>query len=300
VLGAGGVLLFEHLDDSIKSKADIERVAPQLSVLGVIPIVAGWRNRAEPRVVANTEPTSPTAEAYRTLRTSVQFLGLDRPLRLLQVTSPVASEGKSTTLANLAVTLSQAGSRVIVVCCDLRRPRLHEFFNVPNDTGFTSVLLGQASLTAALQSAPGLPRVMVLASGPLPPNPSELLSSARTTELLKTLAMQSDIVLIDCPPVLPVTDAAVLAGKVDGTLVVASAGTTTAGDLTRTVQLLKQVDAPLLGVVLNGGSAETAYAYPYRAQAPAPSRNGKGPKSDSAGSDKAAKSVTNGIRRKVG
>jgi capsular exopolysaccharide synthesis family protein len=263
VLGVGSVVLLEHLDDSIKSKEDIERTTSGLMVLGVIPLVAQWRDRTQTRIVAMTEPNSPTAEAYRTLRTSIQFLGLDRSLRVLQVTSPVASEGKSTTLANLAVALSQAGSRVVVVCCDLRRPRLHQFFGLPNKVGLTSVLLGQVPLTKALQSVPDQPRIMVLASGPIPPNPSELLSSQRTTDLLSQIASQADIVLVDCPPVLPVTDAAVLATKVDGTLVVASAGTTTTKDLARTLELLGQVDAPLLGVVLNGGTAEAGYGYTY-------------------------------------
>jgi succinoglycan biosynthesis transport protein ExoP len=298
VLGVGVALLFEHLDDSVKSKDDIERKLPQLTVLGAIPIIPGWRNRAQPRLVAATDPTSPAAEAYRTLRTSIQFLGLDRSLRVLQVTSPMAAEGKSTTLANLAVTLSHAGLRVIVVCCDLRRPRIHEFFGLSNDAGFTSVLLGQVPLIKAIQSAPGLDRVKVLASGPLPPNPSELLSSPRTTDMFKQLASQADIVLIDCPPALPVTDAAVLATKVDGTLVVASATTTTYRDLTRTMQLLNQVDAPVLGVVLNGAKSEGSYEYQYRpaTAASTPSANGRGRKEAKA--DKPA-APTNGSRRKA-
>ncbi|MDQ2826585.1 MAG: Wzz/FepE/Etk N-terminal domain-containing protein, partial [Actinomycetota bacterium] len=195
VLGVGAALLFEHLDDSVTTKEDIERVAPQLSVLGVIPLVPNWRNRAQARLVASAEPSSPAAEAYRALRTSIQFLGLERSLRVLQVTSPIASEGKSTTLANLAVTLAQAGLRVIVVCCDLRRPRIHDFFGLSNDVGFTSVLLGQVPLTGALQSVPDMPRVKLLASGPLPPNPSELLSSRRTADVLAQLGSQADIVL---------------------------------------------------------------------------------------------------------
>jgi capsular exopolysaccharide synthesis family protein len=300
VLGVGSVVLLEHLDDSIKSKEDIERNAPGLMVLGVIPLVPQWRDRTQTRLVAMTEPNSPTAEAYRTLRTSIQFLGLDRSLRVLQVTSPVASEGKSTTLANLAVALSQAGSRVVVVCCDLRRPRIHQFFGVPNEVGLTSVLLGQVPLTKALQSVPGQPRIMVLASGPIPPNPSELLSSQRTADLLSQIANQADIVLVDCPPVLPVTDAAVLARKVDGTLVVASAGMTTTKDLARTIQLLGQVDAPLLGVVLNGGTAEAGYGYTYYQAGAAKPSNGvlAGRKAEKAPKPVTATS-TNGRRHKA-
>jgi capsular exopolysaccharide synthesis family protein len=285
VLGVGAAFLFEHLDDSVKTKDDVERKVPHIPVLGVLPVIPGWRNRTQTRLIAATDPTSPPAEAYRTLRTSIQFLSLDRAMKVIQVTSPVAAEGKSTTLANLAVTLSQAGLRVVVVCCDLRRPRIHEFFDIHNDVGFTSVLLGHVPLARALQDIPNLGSLKALTSGTLPPNPSELLSSQRTTDVLAQLRNQSDMVLVDCPPVLPVTDAAVLATKVDGTLVVASAGSTTYRDLNRTIQILSQVEAPLLGVVLNGGQAEAQYDYHYRAFAAEPSTNGNGHKPAKAGQE---------------
>src|SRR5439155_23031319 len=133
-----------------------------------------------PQAVTLTEPSSSAAEAYRTLRTSIQFMGLDRPLRTLQVTSPSASEGKTTTLANLAVALARAGQRVVMVDCDLRRPRIHDFFGVSNEVGFTSVLLGEVPLSEAVQEVPGERLMMLLASGMLPPNPSELIASERT------------------------------------------------------------------------------------------------------------------------
>jgi capsular exopolysaccharide synthesis family protein len=276
VLGVAAALLFEHLDDSLKTKDDVERLLPALTVLGVIPLIPSWRNRSQTRLVAATDSTSPAAEAYRTVRTAIQFLSIDRSLRVLQVTSPIASEGKSTTIANLAVTLSEAGLRIIVVCCDLRRPRINAFFDLPNDVGFTSVLLGEVSLGGAVQEVSGMPNLKILASGALPPNPSELLSSQRTTDVLTQLGSQADMVLVDCPPVLPVTDAAVLATKVDGTLLIASANSTTYRELSRAVQLLNQVDAPLLGVVLNSGKVEATYSYQYRqaVPAPAPSSNG--------------------------
>jgi receptor protein-tyrosine kinase len=274
VLGVGAVLLIEHLDDSVTTKEDIERTVPTLTVVGVIPQVPGWRNRSQTRLVAHTEPTSPAAEAYRALRTSIQFLGIDRSLRVLQVTSPIASEGKSTTLANLAVTFAEAGLRVVVVCCDLRRPRINEFFHLPNEVGFTSVLLGEVPLSSAVQAVPDMPKLKVLSSGRLPPNPSELLSSQRTADIFTQLETQCDLVLVDCPPVLPVTDAAVLATKVDGTLIVASAGSTTYKDLATSVERLRQVDAPLVGIVLNGGKAITSYNYQYKPAAPVPTSNG--------------------------
>lgn len=264
VLGTTAALAFEHLDDSIKSKEDLQRSARDIPVLGMIPTTPGWKERDRPRVVSLLEPSSPSAEAYRTLRTSIRFLAVDRPLRVIQVTSPAAGEGKTTTTANLAVALARAGERVVIVSCDLRRPRLHEFFGLTNSVGFTSVLLGEVPLSSALQPVPEVGRLWVLPSGPLPPNPSELLSSTRASEVLNGLQASADTVLVDCPPVLPVTDAAVLSGKVDGTLLVVTAGDTTRKQMARTVELLRQVNAPLVGAVLNNAPAEGAYTYLYR------------------------------------
>ena len=264
VLGVGIAFLRDFLDDSVKSKDDFERVAPGVPVLGLIPVVSAWRGKETPYMVSLEDPTSPAAEAYRTLRTSIQFLGLDQPMRTLQITSANAQEGKTTTLANLAVALARSGSTVAIVCCDLRRPRVHEFFGLQNDVGFTSVLLGKVGLAGAMQDVPEQARLSLLASGPLPPNPSELLSSKRTAEVLGSLQAEYDIVLIDAPPVLPVTDALVLSGRVDATLLVAVAGATTRSEAARAVELLRQVDAPLVGAVLNGVDTEGSYGYAYQ------------------------------------
>jgi len=259
MLGVGLAFLLDHLDDSIKAKDDFERAVPGVGVLGLIPLVPDWKSKAESRVVSLSEPNSPATEAYRTLRTSIQFLGIDRQVRLVQVTSASAQEGKSTTLANLAVAFASSGLRTIAVCCDLRRPRLHEFFHVNNEVGFTSVLLGNVALSQALQPVLGQDRLLVLASGPLPPNPAELLSSSRTADLLRNLASQADIVLIDSPPVLPVTDALILSQRVDTTVIVSSVGMTTRKAAARAVEMLHQVNAPLVGAVLNGVSEEGGY-----------------------------------------
>ena len=259
MLGVGLAFLVDHLDDSIKGKEDFERAVPGVDVLGLIPLVADWKANGPSRVVSLTDPTSQAAESYKILRTSIQFLSIDRQVRVIQVTSASAQEGKSTTLANLAVAFATSGLRTVAVCCDLRRPRLHEFFGLNNAVGFTSVLLGNVSLAKALQPVPGLERLLLLASGPLPPNPAELLSSAHTAELLRSLAGQADIVLIDSPPVLPVTDALVLSQRVDSTVFVSAAGTTTRKAAHRAVEMLRQVSAPLVGVVLNGVSEDTGY-----------------------------------------
>lgn len=264
LLGLGLALVREFLDDSVKTKDDFERVAPGVPVLGLIPVVSAWRGKETPYLVSLDDPNSPAAEAYRTLRTSIQFLGLDQPMRTLQVTSANPQEGKTTTLANLAVALARSGSTVAIVCCDLRRPRIHEFFGLDNEVGFTSVLLGKVGLAGAMQEVPDQARLSLLASGPLPPNPSELLSSKRTVEVLGSLQAEYDIVLIDAPPVLPVTDALVLSGRVDATLLVAVAGATTRKEAARTVELLRQVDAPLVGAVLNGVDTEGSYGYAYQ------------------------------------
>jgi non-specific protein-tyrosine kinase len=262
ILGIGLAFLFEHLDDSIKTKEDVERLTPNLTILGLIPVISGWK-KSDTMVVSETSPSSPAAEAYRTLRTSIGFAGIDRPMQVIQVTSPVASEGKTTTTANLAVALAKAGKRVIVLSADLRRPRIHEFFGVANGVGFTSVLLGEATLSQACQPVPSEPRIMVVASGPVPPNPSELLASPRTDKILDAIKARADAVVVDCPPVLPVTDAAVLAAKVDATLLLVTAESTTRKQLTRSLEILHQVGAPLIGTVLNGVSTDGAYGYAY-------------------------------------
>lgn len=263
LVGVGLAFLREYLDDSIKSKDDLERAAGGLPALGLIPALSTWKTKEEARLVSLAEPKSPVTEAYRTLRTAVQFLSLDKPVHAIQVTSPRAQEGKTTTVANLGVVLAQAGLQVVIICCDLRRPRIHEFFGLDNEVGFTSVLLGESPLSQALQPVPDVERLSILASGPLPPNPSELLSSRRTGEVLAPLKAEGRIVLLDSPPVLPVADALVLSRWVDATLVVSGVGKSTRKDISRTVELLSQVEAPLVGTVLNGVRREGGYGYGY-------------------------------------
>lgn len=264
VLGVGLAFLVEHLDDSVGRKEDLDRFLDGVPVVGEIPEVEGWKETHDTRLVARDVPRSVPAEAYKALRTSIGFLGLHHPVKTLQVTSPAAGEGKTTTLANLGVTLAVAGQKVIIVCCDLRRPRIHEFFGLSNDIGFTSTLLGQRPAAAALQEVPGVPRLRLLASGAIPPNPSELLSSGRTAEVLSAVSAEADIVLIDSPPVLPVTDALVLFRHVDAALMVVSAGNTTRREAAEALSRVRQVDGPLIGMVLNGVKAGRGYGYRYR------------------------------------
>jgi non-specific protein-tyrosine kinase len=263
LVGVGIALLRERLDDRIRTKDELEHVSGGLPSLGLIPVVGEWHDKKKPFLIADMHPKSPPAEAYRGLRTSIQFIGLDKAIKTLQVTSPAAADGKTTTSANLAITMAESGQNVVLVGCDLRRPRIHEFFGLPNNVGFTSVLVGDAQLEDALRSVPNHGNLTVLPTGPVPPNPSELLGSAKAREVFARLALVADMVIFDSAPVLPVTDAAVLASQVDAVLLVAKAGTTTRKDIARSVELLSRVEAPLAGLVLNGASEADCYVY-YR------------------------------------
>ena len=261
MLGVGLAFLREQLDDSVSSREDLRRALPHLPVLGSIPLVEGWRSDDRTVVLTSAEAaTSPAAEAFRALRTSVRFLGVERPLRTIQLTSPTAGEGKTTVAVNLAAVLAASGERVVIVDADLRRPTVHRMFGLDNRAGFTSVFLEEASLDDALHRRPGTD-FFVLPSGPIPPNPSELLSAKRTAELLFELQERFDVVLVDSPPVLPVTDATVLAAWMEATLLVARAGVTTSAQLRQSVDLLRQVDAPIKGTILNQVQLEMTYGY---------------------------------------
>jgi non-specific protein-tyrosine kinase len=264
----------------VKSKEDLERSGVTAPVLGLIPSVAEWRNHAQARAVSLTDPSSAAAEAYRNLRNSIQFHRLEHHMTTLQVTSPSSAEGKTTTVANLGVALARAGQRVVVMSCDLRRPRLHDFFGLSNKVGFTSVLWGDVTLQDAVQFASGVDRLAVLPSGPVPTDPSELLVSKRATEVFDALKEGTDIVLVDSPPVLPVSDAGALSGRVDAVLMVVTPGTTTRKQITRAVELLDQVRAPLLGTVLNGISSTEQYGYGYGYTLDGSSSNGADPTFD--------------------
>jgi capsular exopolysaccharide synthesis family protein len=264
LLGLGLALLAEHLDDGISSR-EVAEQASGLTTMALIPLVKEWRSRSGQHIALIEDPTSAVSESYRTLRTALQFMGIDEPKRVIGLTSSLPGEGKTTAIANLAVSLARAGQRVIVVSCDLRRPRLHEYFEVSNKIGLTSVLIGQSTLVDAVKPATGVPRLRVLPAGPIPPNPAEVLSLERVHEVIEVLTQNSDIVLLDCPPVLPVTDTMLISRLVDGMLVLASAKSTSTRELKRTVELLRQVQTPLLGIVLNQIPVKGAYEYGYGA-----------------------------------
>ncbi len=263
LVGVGLAFLRDYVDDKIRSREDLERAAPSLPLLGQLPRQPEWRHRNVSYLVSADAPTSPGAEAYRKLRTSIQFLAVDEEFRSIQITSSEPGEGKTTILANLAVAFARAGQRVTILCCDLRRPRIYEFFGLPNDVGFTSLLLGEASLFEARQAVPLLPNLAVLSAGPQAPNPAELLSTGSASEMLISIERGSDLVLVDCSPVLPVSDALIVSRMVDATVLVASENSSSRRAVHRSIELLRQVDAPLVGTVLNNSKTSETYGYGY-------------------------------------
>jgi polysaccharide biosynthesis transport protein len=259
-LGIAVAFLRDYFDDSVKSKEMVEKVTG-VPALGLIPKF----DTGDSELVTAAYPTSPAAEAFRSLRTSVKFLGVDREVRVVQITSPSPGEGKTVIAANLATVFAQAGDRVVLVGGDLRRPRAEELLGVPLTPGLTGVLIGEVALPQAIRVVDGLPNLSVLPAGLPPPNPSELLSGERARRLIDVLAQTYDLVIIDCPPVLPVTDALVLARMADTTLLATSANRTSRRSLDRTVEMLEQVGAPLVGTVLTSMSRDHAYHHePYR------------------------------------
>jgi succinoglycan biosynthesis transport protein ExoP len=226
------------------------------------PAVSFGRRR-ERLLVSVTEPTSPAAESYRSLRTSLQFARQERQFRSVLVTSPGVGEGKTSTLANLGVVFAEAGERVVLVSSDLRRPQIGQYFGLDERVGLTSVLQGQRKLEEAVQPVPGFDRLSLLPAGPSAPNPAELLNGALARDIFAQLRDRFDLVLIDSPPVLPVTDAAILSQHADATLMIAAAGQTRRSDLHRAVEKLDQVGATILGSVLNKVSKQTGRYYGY-------------------------------------
>ena len=213
--------------------------------------------QAEGGLVTLTDPRSSVAEAFRTLRTNLEFFSLDNPVRTLVVTSAGPGEGKSTTLANLAITTAQTEKKVYLVDCDLRRPVLHQLFGTTNEIGLTNMIRDDALRSNPPLRETQVPGLWLLPSGPLPPNPSELLGSKRMEEVIARLKDDADLVLFDTPPSMLVTDAAVLASKVDGVLLVFSAGRTKRDHAQKAKALMEKVNARLVGVVLNNVRADS-------------------------------------------
>ncbi|WP_281885446.1 CpsD/CapB family tyrosine-protein kinase [Paenibacillus sp. YYML68] len=213
-------------------------------------------------IITHENPKSPISEAYRTLRTNIQFSAIDEDLRILMVTSAGPGEGKSTTLTNLAVAYAQTDLKVVLIDADLRKPTMHHTFTQTNRWGLTSVLAGQAQLDEVIRET-YIPNLSIITAGPIPPNPSEMLSSKRMTALLDELKSRYDIVLIDTPPALAVTDAQIVATKCDGVILVVDSGKVKRDMAIKAKANLDHVKARILGVVLNNMDRKNAESYYY-------------------------------------
>ena len=213
---------------------------------------------AQPNLITLTDPRSPAAEAYRTLRTNLTFAALDKPLETLLVTSAAPGDGKSVVLANLAVTMAQGERRVVLVDADLRRPHLHEIFGLPNDRGLTTMIVEAAALDDPPLIKSDVDNLWLVPSGPLPPNPADILGSRRMEEAIASLKSRADVILFDAPPVVAVTDGAVLGAKVDGVLLVVRAGHTRRDHVQQARELLERVHVRVVGAVLSNAPRDVS------------------------------------------
>lgn len=259
IIGMALALWREVLDTSVKTPDDAIE-ASGVPVIG--RVVYDPAARARP-LITDLDTSAPRCEAIRILRTNLQFVDVDRPSKLFVVTSPMAREGKTTTAANLAISLGQAGHRVLLVDADLRRPEIDAILGLVPDFGLTTVLAGQCGLEQAVESYPGIPQLSVLTSGPMPPNPSELLQSEAMAHLLQQAREAYEVVVIDSPPLLPVADAALLTAQADGALVVVRQGRTTKDQVRESMKRLEAVGGRTFGIVLNMVDQPSEYVRGY-------------------------------------
>jgi receptor protein-tyrosine kinase len=265
LLGIGLAVLRDLLDNTVKDRETLESItgAP---IVGMIPLD---KERRDKPPISFDRDNSAIAEAFRKLRTNLQFLSIDNPPRVLVVTSSMPSEGKSTTAINIALALAEAEHNVLLVDGDMRRPMLHKYLDLVGPVGFSTVLSGRASLSEALQKTT-YPGLTVLTSGAIPPNPSELLGSLTAQKLLSEMRAQFDYVIVDSTPLLAVTDAALLAAGADGVLIVARFGQTKRDQIAHAIDNLAGVGASVLGAVLavtpTRGGSSYSYSYTYYGQ----------------------------------
>ncbi len=266
LLGTGLAFLWEYMDDTLKTREDFEKNydAP---ILGEIAFL-GPEDESVHEIVYATQPEHPSVEGYRSLRTNLQFLSMEKKIKSILVTSARPEEGKSTVLVNLAVALAEMDKRIILIEADLRRPVLERFIWGDRDSsaprsregGLTSVLAGNMTLEEALSDT-AFPNLRILTSGIKPPNPAELVSSTRMGQLIEEAAARADFVLVDAPPILAISDAVALSSMVDGVLLVALYGEADRDSSRHCVSLLKKVNANIIGVVINNVSPMERYGY---------------------------------------
>lgn len=261
-LALGFIFVREYFDDTLKSEDDLNH-ALGLAVLGAIGRMKG-KEYPDKQIAASQNPFSPVAEAYRMVRSNIQFMSVDQPIKTIMVTSAMPGEGKSTTTANLGVIMAQAGLKTIIVDTDLRRPVQHRIFQVPNLGGLTDLLRSPGLETGLHLKRTKTDNLQILTAGALPPNPAELLGSQRMGQVLAGLNELADIVIYDSSPVLMVTDAAILSSRVDGTVLVIEAGRTRRDMARKAIAILRQANVHLLGGVLNRVSGQKGRHYYHR------------------------------------
>ncbi|MCP4360527.1 MAG: polysaccharide biosynthesis tyrosine autokinase [Chloroflexi bacterium] len=271
VLAVSAAYILEYLDDTVKTPAHIKRLTNLPTLAGIAKI-----SNPDEQLITLKEPRSPISEAFRVLRTGIQFAAIDKPMRSIIVTGGTPGVGKTTISSNLAIILAQAGNRVLLIDGDLRKPKQHELFNVPNSRGLTNLLLfyDKAKEDGRLQQlvekavhTSSINELEILTSGPIPPNPSELLGSATMKELMTYLLQEYDYLIFDSPPILAVTDAIILSTQVDATLLVIRTNKSRKYHLQQAVQQLQDVHANIIGCALNSISrrSEAYGAYYYYA-----------------------------------
>ena len=269
-LGVGLAFFLEYLDNTIKVPDDIKNIL-KLPYLGPVPAIAaaeggavnGEKNPADD-LVSHLSPKSTASEAYRGIRTSILFSSAEQAPQVLIISSSGPREGKTITSANIAITMAQAGNRVVILDCDMRRPRVHKIFSLSRDRGMSNLLVGNDELDNVVLHT-DIPNLDVIPSGPIPPNPSEVLSSQRMADLIEVLRGRYDRIIIDTPPITAVTDAVILSKVVDGVVLIVRAGVAHRELVRNAVEQLRQVNAHILGAVLNGVDMgrDSYYYYQY-------------------------------------
>lgn len=281
-LGLGITFLLDYFDNSVRSAEDVERLG--ISILGSIPVIKlddavrkigkNGKHRLKKnvdisevrtiagRLITHFAPKSPISEAYRSLRTSIQYSKADKSIKSIVFTSPGPKEGKSTTVVNLAIAIAQMGTKLLLVDTDLRRPVIHSIFNLDRSKGISNYLVGKINLDDAIFKS-DIDNLYVMPSGTLPPNPSELLGSKSMRNCIAELCERFDLVLFDSPPIMAVTDAVVLSSEVDGVVIIIKEGQTNRDAVSRCYNILKSIPNQLLGAVLNGINVNGFYGYYY-------------------------------------
>lgn len=260
LLCAGGLYVYDYLDDSPRTPEEIEAMAGA-PILGAVERFDTRRLGSE--LVTVEEPRSPASEAYRLIRTNIQFTNVDKPPRTLLITSPSSKEGKSTTAGNLAQVLAQGGQMVTLVDGDLRRPSLHRIFGLAGPREGLTSLLANSHLNGHGVRQPEQPNLSVVAAGPVPPNPADLLGSRRMQSVLAHLREHAHVVLLDSPPVLAVADAAILSASVDGVVMVVDSKKTKRRDIQKAREAIEGVGGTILGVVINRLNRRGSLDYYY-------------------------------------